>query len=100
MATTSIAPAATFLNVSLCKRSLGKNLHRKKGQRELELTAELRVSRGHPNETCVPFIFYPCLETEEEQDNRERDEGEDIPSGRMRNERKQTQETKKGIDRM
>lgn len=50
MATTSIAPAATFLNVSLCKRSSGKNLHRKKGQRKLELTAGLRVSRGHPNE--------------------------------------------------
>lgn len=50
MATTSIAPAAKFLNVSLCKHSSGKNLNRKKGQRELELTAELRVSRGHPNE--------------------------------------------------
>lgn len=82
MATTSIAAAVKFLNVFLHKRSSGKNLHREKGQ------SDLRASHGHPDEptgsrktkqadalvlrrTCVPFIFYPCLETEKERDSSE-----------------------------
>lgn len=121
MATTSIAPAAKFLSVFLRKRSSGKNLHIEKGQSEAELTAEPRATSerptdtpttprapGRPNKltrflvlrwTCLPFIFYPCLETETERDSSEPDEGEDVPSGRMRNELN-PREKKTGIDRM
>lgn len=54
-----------------------------------------RRAPGRPNKltlslilrwTCVTFIFYSCLETEKERDSSERDKGEDVLSGRMRNE--------------